>query len=810
MISKQFKVLDCLADPVLVINDSYKIVFANQAMAELCGVGTDVIIGSECYRLFHQCPHPCKDCEEGHPCSHSHVFSTGTPMLHQHQHMMPDGTSRIFDMTASPLRDENGYITHVIQVMRDITRQEELRAMAEAKQFELERLFSLVPFFIIALDTDLRVRWINPTMEQKTGLRSSSIEDRHCYDLWGKYAKDQTKKGSARICDGCTAKQTMQDGKTYAHERLVEGRIFDVITVPLSSFNGTITGVIEFGFDITARKEAENELKKKESRLRILFENLPTPLGIADFSGLKRCLDDLRAKGVDDLAAYLAEHREKINKCLQYVKILDINEAALSLAGLPSKEAFFANIDALLNKIPLHENSQGLLALNRGEKSWSHELTLYSPANEKRHAIFHWTVEPGYETTYERVLFTVVDITYRKNAETAILANAGRMRLLHEIDQAILEAGSAEEIGHVTLTLLQSHLHCSSGCIILFDLKSQRSSILACTKAVPSTFCADKKLVFDSPRYLDQLHAGHPFIMENLSQEKDPGSLGRKLLAEGFHFFLSVPLLTKSGLLGALNLLDTAPRALPAEQISFISQLAPFLAVAIQNAKLFAALNRRKEELRTLTRRLAEVEETERRRLAVQLHDEVGQNLSALAINLDTLDQQLSPMNTAARKRMDDSVALIDRLTGQIRTVMADLRPPVMDDYGLLASLQWLADTYSARTGIQVQLRGREAQPRLSAAKEIALFRVAQEALINTAKHAQATSVVIDLFPVRAAIRLVIRDNGRGFDHHAAAVKTSLPLGLLSMRERMEAFNGHFSINSRPGVGTTLTVEVPA
>jgi PAS domain S-box-containing protein len=809
--SQKFEVFNCLTDPILVIDAEYTIVFANQAMAVLCGKEVGKIIGGKCHLISHGCPQPCTETELGRrPCSHAHVFSQGSSLRQQHRHQFPNGNVKIFDMTSSPLRNAKGRITHVVQVLRDITREEKLRNMAEAKQFELENLFSHAPFFISSLDSQMRVRWINTAMEQMTGFQSQAIQGRHCYDLWGQYAGDKRRRGKKRICNGCAVQQTLCDGNIHKTERRVRNKIYEVITLPLTTSNGSIFGTIEFGFEITARKKTEEELRNSESRFRILFENSPSPLCVADFSGIKGFFDSLRENSHRDLVSCLAENPSIINNCLEYIKILDVNQAALELIGLPSKEALFTNIDSLLKKIPLHENPEGLFAIARGEKKARHELILYSAANEKLHTILHWAVEPGHEQTYGRVLLSINDISDRKRAEHEILVNAERMRLLHKIDQAVLEAGSVEEIGQVTLTLLQEYVRCASGCVILFDFERKIASLLACARAAPSGFCADREIALHCSEYLESLRAGQPFLLEDIAAENELCPIGEMLLADGFRFFLSVPLLTKDGLIGSLNLLDFSPRNLLPEQITFIRQAAPFLAVAIHGTNLLSSLNRQKEELRALSQRLADAEETERRRLASELHDEAGQNLSALAINLDILKKQLPRQNAAAQKRLDDSIVLIDRLTAQIRTVMAELRPPVIDDYGLLASIQWLADRFMARTEIPVLVHGREARPRLSSAKEIALFRVTQEALNNIAKHAQAATVDIELSQVDKSVHLTIRDNGKGFDRNDPKTSDTLQhWGLLSMRERVEAFSGQFSLDSAPGAGTTITVEMP-
>jgi len=808
---KKFEVFNCLTDPILVIDAEYTIVFANQAMADLCGNEAGKIIGSKCHQISHGCPQPCTETElGGRPCSHAHIFSQGSALRQQHRHRFPDGGMRIFDMISSPLRSAKGKITHVVQVLRDITREEELKNIASTKQFELKNLLAHAPFFISSIDSQMRVRWINEAMEKLTGFQSLAIQGRHCYDLWGQYAEDKSRKGKRRICDGCAVQQTLCDGNIHKTERRLGNKIYEIITLPLTTSNGSIFGTLEFGFEVTDRKKTEEELRKSESRFRVLFENSPSPLCVADFSGIKSLFDSLLENGVRDLVNCLAKNPSIIDKCLQYIKILDVNQAALELIGLPSKEALFANIDSLLRKIPLYETPEGLFAIARGEKKTRHELILYSAANEKLHTIAQWAVEPGHEQNYGRVLLSISDISDRKRAEQEILINAERMRLLHEIDRAVLEAGSVEEIGQVTLALLQEYVRCASGCVTLFDFEKQIASLLACSKEVPSGFCADLEIALHCSEYLESLRAGQAFLLEDIAAEKELCPIGEKLLAEDFRFFLSVPLLTKDGLIGALNLLDFSPRNLQPEQISFIRQAAPFLAVAIQGTNLLTSLNRQKEELRALSQRLADTEETERRRLAAELHDEAGQNLSALAINLDILKKQLPQQDAAAQKRLDDSIVLIDRLTTQIRTVMAELRPPVIDDYGLLASVQWLADRFMARTEIPVLVHGREARPRLSSTKEIALFRVTQEALNNIAKHAQATTVDIELYQVDNSVHLAIRDNGIGLGRNDLKTSDSLQhWGLLSMRERVEAFSGQFSLDSAPGAGTTITARMP-
>ena len=215
--------------------------------------------------------------------------------------------------------------------------------------------------------------------------------------------------------------------------------------------------------------------------------------------------------------------------------------------------------------------------------------------------------------------------------------------------------------------------------------------------------------------------------------------------------------------------------------------------------------------LQSLTRRLVQVEEAERRRIAGELHDRVGQNLSALNINLDIV---LGALGEAAdqglRMRLRDSLGLVDGTLQTIENVMADLRPPLLEEYGLGAALAWYAEQFAKRSAIAVEIddRARERNRRLRREAAVALFRIAQEALTNVARHANANRVWLRLEADAAEMRLTVRDDGSGFDCAAAEARASR-LGMTTMKERMDAAGGSLALESAPGKGTTLTARVP-
>jgi signal transduction histidine kinase len=217
------------------------------------------------------------------------------------------------------------------------------------------------------------------------------------------------------------------------------------------------------------------------------------------------------------------------------------------------------------------------------------------------------------------------------------------------------------------------------------------------------------------------------------------------------------------------------------------------------------------EQLQALSRRLVDVQETERRQFSRELHDRVGQNLTALSINLDILRSQLKgERNEGVRSRLDDASALLESTVGSIENVMSELRPPMLDDYGLLPALQWYANEFSRRTGLEVTVDGDEGMQRLPQAGEIALFRIMQEALINVAKHAHARSVHIGLEHLDSEVVMAVSDDGVGLDAESGSTSRRRPgLGMVTMRERTQAVGGSFQIDAVPGGGTRVTVRVP-
>ncbi len=236
--------------------------------------------------------------------------------------------------------------------------------------------------------------------------------------------------------------------------------------------------------------------------------------------------------------------------------------------------------------------------------------------------------------------------------------------------------------------------------------------------------------------------------------------------------------------------------------------LSIFFTDVTEQQKAQESLRASAEQLRALATRLSEIREEERKSIARELHDQVGQALTALKLDLEWTRGQIdggAPAET--RTRLATMDALLDQTLDTTRRISATLRPAILDDLGLPAALRWQAAEFTQRTGVACETRLPDADPPLAPATALALFRILQEALTNVARHAGAKNVRIGLTLEGASAILTVADDGRGIAPELLARQTSL--GLMGMRERALAFGGTLELSAEVGRGTTVVVRVP-
>lgn len=208
---------------------------------------------------------------------------------------------------------------------------------------------------------------------------------------------------------------------------------------------------------------------------------------------------------------------------------------------------------------------------------------------------------------------------------------------------------------------------------------------------------------------------------------------------------------------------------------------------------------------------IIDAQEKERTRISRELHDELGQALTAIKYNLEIVERDLPENLLGVRERLKEVEILSGQLLGQLRQLSHDLRPPMLDDLGLVPTLRWYIENYGKRLKIQTHYEAIGFREKLNAEIETALYRVIQEALTNIAKHAQADEVDIRLNRVDSAITVTVTDNGVGFDPQDILNMDiqKRGFGIMGMQERVSSLGGRIDILSRPAVGTQVAIEIP-
>ena len=208
-------------------------------------------------------------------------------------------------------------------------------------------------------------------------------------------------------------------------------------------------------------------------------------------------------------------------------------------------------------------------------------------------------------------------------------------------------------------------------------------------------------------------------------------------------------------------------------------------------------------------RRLIAQEEELRKNIAMELHDDVGQEITALALNLAYIGKHLGgESGIDLRPTLDDSRMLAKDISRTVRNLMNTLRPSQLDEYGLVSAIRSYVGQYTQRVGFAVTVQASADFPRLGPKKEIALFRIFQEALNNVAKHADATNLLISLDCDADSVQLSVTDDGTGLVPHDAPQSSGSGHGLTIMRERAELVGGTFRLDAVPGQGTSLVIDI--
>lgn len=433
------------------------------------------------------------------------------------------------------------------------------------------------------------------------------------------------------------------------------------------------------------------------------------------------------------------------------------------------------------------------------------EVSSSSLARAIHYAVTRHQAESALRQAYDDLERRVEERTSELSAANALLTEqigerqrAGRvlrernreLAALNTITAAISRSLDLEVVLETLRRLLLEELEVDAGCVYLYQTEEDALVLRLSWGLDAETLAACSRLP------IDHLPGG------DLSALDDAGA---PPIPEPGWNWLRVLLPFQGEPRGVLDLYRRAPTGFDAEEVRFFNILGQQIGGVFGNAQLFDEVRNSREQLQGLSRRLVEVQERERRDIARELHDEVGQLLTGLKMNLE-LAQRATPELIA--ERLDEALSQVNRLLHEVRNLSLDLRPAMLDDFGLLSALLWLFERYQSQTQVRVDFRHSGAFGRRAPELETALYRIIQEALTNVARHAGVNQVDVRLWVTPTMLGAKIEDEGAGFDSQSV-LRTGGSSGLAGMRERASFLGGLLTIESFVGGGTCITAEFP-
>lgn len=642
----------------------------------------------------------------------------------------------------------------------------------------LQTIFDYIPFMISFWDPTGYLLHVNRAWEQGLGW---TLDEARAIDLFGAiYPDPEVRRKVDEFMRRC-------DRRWHDFQmRTRDGRAIETTWARFRLSGGASIG---FGLDVTDRKERERALAESESRFAKAFLASPAALAIST-------AEDGR--------------------------VIDVNASWLEMFGFRRDEVIGRTNAELGISVDAETRVHTIAELRADGVVRSREVRIRRKSGELRDLIVS-AVPVTFAGEDDAWLSTQIDITDSKRAaaerdrlfESERVARAAaesaleRLRAIESITDTALQNLALDDLLQELLVRVRDAVDSNFATVGLIDEERQdlyQRSVAGRPEEINlgvrtrlGAGASGKTAVDGQPRIvhdLAELDLTHVIGLE----PKQITALARSMIC--------APLRVGGKVVGVVTAAARATHHFTEDDLKLLLVVADRVAPAIEQARLVEKVHAGSERLKALSTRLVIAQEEERRRIAVELHDQLGQVLTAVKINLQSVERRL---DAPLRSDLAETIASVDQAMARVRDLALDLRPSVLDDLGLPAALRWYAHRFARDTGIEVHVSA-EGTSRLETAVETACFRIAQEALTNIVRHGQARRVWVDLDEADGAVVLKIGDDGAGFDvvdarEHAVGGGS---LGLLGMEERVSSLGGEFDVQSVPGLGTWISARFPA
>ncbi len=422
------------------------------------------------------------------------------------------------------------------------------------------------------------------------------------------------------------------------------------------------------------------------------------------------------------------------------------------------------------------------------------------------------------------VLFLLLNTLKRRRVEKELLRANHTLKALIESNQAIIRSRDEVALLHETCRIIVDHGGHRFAWIGIAEHDPGKTVLPVIHHGFEEGYLDTVNITWtDTEKGLSPagmaIRTGKPAICRYIST--DPAFAPWRAEAEkrGYASTISLPLVVAGEVLGALSIYATKPDAFDSEEVSLLTALTGDLSHSIEVIRTQAEKERAEDARRISEKRYRELAanlqlkiEEERTRIARELHDELGQDLTILRLDLTGLRneskaEEKAPIAGSAFDKIEETIELTDSIIKKSRNLATGLRPVILDQFGLIAGIEWLAENCQRHSGIKCLIDDLPENVTADAAVVTALFRICQEIVTNVIRHAEATELKISLTERAGELLLTIQDNGRGITAEELANQKSL--GILGMQERAKLLGGSLVIRGVEGEGTTVSVTMP-
>lgn len=617
---------------------------------------------------------------------------------------------------------------------------------------------------IFTIDEYGRIASLNPAFETQTGWHAGDLLYKPFTNLVHQEDRDNALSRFSAIFEGRSVSSVeLRIPKKGGGEIMAE-----VTGIPLVK-NGRVWNLLGIARNVTEFVNTRHRLREAEANYKSIVDNALVGVFKTSLSG----------------------------------DILFVNKTALDIFEFDSAEHVLRNEKITFRYKNPRERDNFIERLKKTGKINNHEIRMTTKTGKLRDVMISATLQG------EIISGMMIDVTEHRYREMKD----------HLIQAVLLDAGEAENAKKAIASALnnvcrftkwpyaESWMPDEHGTFLIYEASSDR-----CKEGLKGFVSKSRKVTFQKNSGLPGMvwQSKRPIWIKDISSES-PSLFPRAEIAKkhGLKAAFGVPVIILGGVVAAVLVFAMSEEGEEdADLMEIVSAVARQLTHVIERKKAEEELDASYRRFRSLSAHLQSARENERKRIAREIHDDLGQSLTALGMDIEWIKRKLPRGDAELSRKVDAMSSVVSGLINTVRSVSSGLRPPLLDDFGIAAAMEWHINEFQGRYGIRCRSNFTVGGKTIDKGVSITIYRILQEALTNVARHSGATRVNISLKKKAGSLALTIADNGCGIPD--GRINGHESLGLIGMRERAEFLGGNVKITSKKGEGAKVEVTIPA